>query len=50
GSTDSKALLYVTKDATRREKAFFARYWKWHNYDFVKDGCVIFRGSLQKSS
>jgi len=50
GSTDSKAFFYVTKDAIQKEKAFFARYWKWHNYNFMKDDCVIFRGSLQKSS
>ena len=49
GTTGSKAFFYITKNANQKEKAFFARYWKWHSYNFAKDECIVFRGSIQKS-
>jgi len=50
GTTGSKAFFYVTREAVQKENAFFARYWNWHGYNFMKDNCVIFRGSKERPS
>jgi phenylacetate-CoA ligase len=39
GTIGSKAFFYVTREAVQKEKAFFARYWNWHGYNFMKDDC-----------
>lgn len=45
GTTDWRASFYVTKSAYQKELAYFARYWKWHSFNFMKDDCVIFRAT-----
>lgn len=50
GTTGSKAFFYVTREAVQKERAFSARYWNWHGYNFMKDDCVIFRGSEERPS